>query len=468
MRDSLAASLGSELLADPPSPVRVANSQQPPTNMALLEVLRQSLEDASQPTGSILTAVADAARILSGADGTALALRVDGRIVCRSRSGSIAPALGSALNTESGISGECFRSATILVASDTSRDKRVDPEVCRFLGIRSIAAVPLRGPLGMAGILEAFSSRAGAFGNEQIDALRSLGEIAERAYEREQHPLQSLSTLGSSRNHIATAMGAGLRRIPDALKSGFSRKNYKIIAVGTIALLLIYLVVWSSWRQTQAEISAHELPSQASSMSNLKQGSLHPPTQFAPFSPARVATVRSSDSRPGGVLHKAAELSSAADTTVPSDEALSGIGAASAAPPIAKAVNGAAPDEAPPNVDLIPSPASDAFISVIAAPTNLPQFGGVTSQGLTEAKLLRKLDPEYPWRARLQRVEGSVTIDATVSPEGAVRGTKVVSGNPVLAESATAAVRHWRFSPATLDGNPIEVQMRVTVVFRLP
>src|SRR5579864_2491410 len=119
MRDSLAASLGSELLADPPSPVRVANSQQPPTNMAL-DVLRQSLEDASQPTGSILTAVADAARILSGADGTALALRVDGRIVCRSRSGSIAPALGSALNTESGISGECFRSATILVASDTS------------------------------------------------------------------------------------------------------------------------------------------------------------------------------------------------------------------------------------------------------------------------------------------------------------------------------------------------------------
>src|ERR1039458_4999709 len=127
----------------------------------------------SDPLESILRATTDAARVLTGAHGTALALRTDGVILCRARSGDIAPALGAPLNVESGISGECLRSATVLVCNDAASDPRVDREACLSLGVRSIVVVPLRGGMGVAGLMEAFSTRAYAFGTEQIDTLRA-------------------------------------------------------------------------------------------------------------------------------------------------------------------------------------------------------------------------------------------------------------------------------------------------------
>jgi hypothetical protein len=160
-----------------PGPLRVSDP------LGLIDVLRQALDGGTRPIDSILRAATDAARVLTGAHGTALALRTDGVILCRARSGDIAPALGAPLNVESGISGECLRSATILVCNDAASDPRVDREACLSLGVRSIVVVPLRGGRGMAGLMEAFSTRAYAFGTEQIDTLRALAEIAEAAYQ---------------------------------------------------------------------------------------------------------------------------------------------------------------------------------------------------------------------------------------------------------------------------------------------
>src|SRR5689334_16814336 len=146
-----------------------------------VSALRDALVAGTHPPASILHAAADAARILTGASGVAIAVRTRGLVACRARSGDIAPELGAPVNVDSGISGECLRTATILICSDTETDCRVDPDVCRILGIRSIAVVPLRGPMGIAGILEAFSVSPAAFGDEQINTLRGLAEIAESA-----------------------------------------------------------------------------------------------------------------------------------------------------------------------------------------------------------------------------------------------------------------------------------------------
>lgn len=477
MRDvSAAASLTSDVFprqsSAAPVPLPFARAPQESGNDSLLEVLRQSLDDETQSTESILTAIADAARVLSGADGTALALRVNSTIVCRARSGKLAPQLGTPLNTDSGISGECLRSATILVASDTLRDTRVDPAVCRSLGIRSIAVVPLRGPLGMVGILEAFSAHAGAFENEQIDCLRSLGEIAEQAQERDQHPLESFSSLPSVRDALTTAVALRLRRAPGLLRRVFSRKNYRVIAAFAVAALLISIVVWSSWRQTQAEITASEGPARTAgaSSANSKDESARP-LRVLPLSPgSRVATVRSDQPQSTAMLHKASDLSGLEDEPIKSDaETVNGGSTSSvAALPVAKKVSQPLNDEPPPAVNLTPSESSGTLVSTMTSPATLPQFGGVTSQGFTQANLIHRMEPQYPWQARLQRRSGPVVLDATITPEGKVRTTKLVSGEPQLAEAAASAVKNWRFSPATLDGNPIEVQMRVTVVFKLP
>jgi GAF domain-containing protein len=105
--------------------------------------------------------------------------------VCRARSGDVGPELGALLDVDSGIAGECFRLPRVHRCNDTESDNRVEPEVWRTLAIRSIAAVPLRGPEGAFGTIEASASQASAFAHEQIKSLEDLGEIAEAALRSE-------------------------------------------------------------------------------------------------------------------------------------------------------------------------------------------------------------------------------------------------------------------------------------------
>src|SRR5215470_20131687 len=170
----------------PPSPaVEQATVEESPGELELVSMLREAAESGSRSLESIVDALADTARVLSGADGTALGLETRGMIVCRARSGETAPPIGSPISAESGISGECLRTASMLVCHDAMSDPRVDAEVCRSLGIRSIVAIPVRGPRRVAGILEAFSARPNAFDGAALTSLRDLAEITETAYRRE-------------------------------------------------------------------------------------------------------------------------------------------------------------------------------------------------------------------------------------------------------------------------------------------
>ena len=138
------------------------------SNAGLLFVkLRKMIASDTQPTDTILGAIAVAAHSLTGATGAAVAMPRDGAVVCVGRSGETAPELGDRLNVDSGISGECLRTGVIMRCDDASRDFHVDAEVCRQLGLQSIAVVPLRGQYGRVGVLEAFSTESYAFHRRQ-------------------------------------------------------------------------------------------------------------------------------------------------------------------------------------------------------------------------------------------------------------------------------------------------------------
>jgi hypothetical protein len=117
----------------------------------LISTLRNNVSTGTQSIEAIFNTVASASRVMSGADGTALAVETKGTMMCRARSGSIAPGVGTSMSRESGISGECLRTATMLVCHDTFCDPRVDAEVCEQLGIRSVVAVPLMEPPEQSG-----------------------------------------------------------------------------------------------------------------------------------------------------------------------------------------------------------------------------------------------------------------------------------------------------------------------------
>jgi protein TonB len=89
------------------------------------------------------------------------------------------------------------------------------------------------------------------------------------------------------------------------------------------------------------------------------------------------------------------------------------------------------------------------------------------SEGVMEAALIHKVQPQYPAVARLMHLEGTVRLQAIIGKDGSVRELQVLSGNPILVQSAFAAVREWRYQPTQLNGEPVEVETFITVNFIL-
>jgi len=75
-------------------------------------------------------------------------------------------------------------------------------------------------------------------------------------------------------------------------------------------------------------------------------------------------------------------------------------------------------------------------------------------------KVTRRVLPAYPQVARQARLVGKVRLLAVVAPNGSVKLTQPLGGNPVLLQSAAEAVMHWKYTPA-----PEETKEQVEISF---
>ena len=88
--------------------------------------------------------------------------------------------------------------------------------------------------------------------------------------------------------------------------------------------------------------------------------------------------------------------------------------------------------------------------------------------GVTAPKPVYAPNPEYSEKARKQKINGVVVLAMTVTAEGNVRDIKVIKSlDPGLDKQAIAAVRTWKFEPATKDGKPVAVHLKTETDFRL-
>lgn len=83
------------------------------------------------------------------------------------------------------------------------------------------------------------------------------------------------------------------------------------------------------------------------------------------------------------------------------------------------------------------------------------------------AKLVNRVQPAYPSRARNQGIQGTVRLSAIIGKDGSLYSIQLVQGHCWLAEAAIDAVRQWRYTPTLLEGEPVEVVTTVDVVFTL-
>jgi protein TonB len=124
----------------------------------------------------------------------------------------------------------------------------------------------------------------------------------------------------------------------------------------------------------------------------------------------------------------------------------------------------------------IPGGQLGGVIGSVISSANLsavPKFTPVVPQririsgGVTKGLLIHRVEPSYPPLARSARIQGEVVLTAIIDGNGQIQNLQLVSGHPMLVPAALTAVRQWRYKPYLLNGQPVEVETTVTVIFTL-
>ena len=107
----------------------------------------------------------------------------------------------------------------------------------------------------------------------------------------------------------------------------------------------------------------------------------------------------------------------------------------------------------------------------VPAPAKMPDPTPVkrirVASRVVEANLIHDVTPQYPAEAGRARLEGPVVLMAVIGQDGRVKDVRVESGLPILAQAAIDAVKQWRYKPYLIDGEPVEVDSRITINFTL-
>jgi TonB family protein len=92
-----------------------------------------------------------------------------------------------------------------------------------------------------------------------------------------------------------------------------------------------------------------------------------------------------------------------------------------------------------------------ALLFAVATGLAFSQTGGTG----TDRKVVSHTAPVYPELAKKMHIRGTVRVEAIVRPNGTVKSTRVLGGNPVLINAAQDAVTKWKFEPS--QGETTEV-----------
>src|ERR1700675_4117920 len=119
---------------------------------------------------------------------------------------------------------------------------------------------------------------------------------------------------------------------------------------------------------------------------------------------------------------------------------------------------------------------TSTFAQVQGAPPSAPDISPVPQPrptrirvmgNIEEKALVSQVPPEYPEIAKRAHISGTVMLHAIISKDGSVKSLEYISGPQLLMKSAMDAVRQWRYKPTTLNGDPVEVDTTISVVFKL-
>ncbi len=84
---------------------------------------------------------------------------------------------------------------------------------------------------------------------------------------------------------------------------------------------------------------------------------------------------------------------------------------------------------------------------------------------LDPAMLIHRVEPVYPTLGWQLHRDGRVELRATIGTEGTIQSLQIVVSDPLFDQSAVEAVRQWRYRPTVLNGQPVEIDTYITVIY---
>lgn len=127
---------------------------------------------------------------------------------------------------------------------------------------------------------------------------------------------------------------------------------------------------------------------------------------------------------------------------------------------------------AEPSVDVAPASENTAGLPGAIGSSDAPPPPGIKPEAAVRVggdvkapRLISSVLPLFPTVAKEAGITGDVVVRASIDKKGNVGHMEVVSGPAMLHQAALQALRRWKYEPATLDGEPIDTQILVTVKF---
>ena len=156
------------------SPEKLRRNVEPSTpQFSAITASRGKESVGSEPE---LQAILEQAMEGTGATGAVIALSTEDALCCRASTGASVPEVGTRLQAGISLTWLCLRTGEILHCNDTNTDRRVDPQLCKEMGIRSVLIVPIKQNAKVVGVLEVLSTNPHAFNQHDATAMSKLAD----------------------------------------------------------------------------------------------------------------------------------------------------------------------------------------------------------------------------------------------------------------------------------------------------
>ncbi len=442
----------------------------------------------------VLNEIVLQARLTTNATGAVIALEKSHKLICRATTGATSSEVAAFLNIPSGVSTACFETGDIRRIDDVTPDSHADSVAYQRAGVKSILVVPISTDEDkVLGILQIFSPRPNAFCDRDVLTLQALArriatniELVEKSYSVDANksaaPLQQSSQISTPR-HLPRPS-----RFQFRAPQFFSRlrtKRRKVMPAnwaamfGKTAFVLVLLAAcvaagkfWTRSRGTTQPAVVHRsspLPVQRTAIQPASAAALDIPRPEVNPADAKSTISTPAPSRQQGPKSQVRSPKRHA-TSITIDRK-----------PIHKETTSTisdkkTADKTPPSSDEIvlfedkePSSQKPAIKTVSEPVSPGPANSSVEtiSTQAALARLVQRVEPEYPNAARQQHIQGSVLLDVLVNESGAVAEMALVSGSSQLMPAAEQAVRQWHFQPLIKAGQPQKFKSRVGISFTL-